>query len=583
MFLKSLLIEKGTETIREIQFHKGLNLIIDETPNNDAKATGNNIGKTTVLKLIDFCLGAKQSIIYSDTETKKEEYKLVKEFLQDNNIVITLTLVEDLQNKNAKEIVIVRNFLTERKAIRLINGKQIKEKDFDKTLLSYIFPNHNAEKPTFRQIISHNIRYKDESINNTLKTLNSFATDAEYETLYLFLLGCSFDEGAKKQEILTKIKQEKQFKDRLEERRTKNAYEVALSILNDEIAELENKKNSLNINPNFENDLKNLNNIRYMINKESSKITNLRMRRDLIIDSKNEILANKSDIDLQQLKIIYEQANDKIKPLQRTFEDLVEYHNKMILQKVKFITEDLPNIEEQIEELDENIKRLLEEEKVLTEKIAKSDSFSQLEEIIGEINEKYRKKGEYENIISQLTEVEENIDQCNKELEKLDAELFSDDFEAKLKNQITLFNKYFSTVSYELYGERYALTHDKITNKKGQQLFKFSSFNTNLSSGKKQGEILCFDLAYIIFAEEQNIPCLHFLLNDKKELMHDNQLIKVADFLEDKNIQLVISILKDKLPEELNKEEFFIVKLSQADKLFKIESYQKHNELKEID
>lgn len=86
MFLKSLLIEKGREIIRNIEFHKGLNLIVDETPSNDTKTTGNNIGKTTVLKLIDFCLGAKQSIIYSDTETKKEEYELVKDFLQKNRI-----------------------------------------------------------------------------------------------------------------------------------------------------------------------------------------------------------------------------------------------------------------------------------------------------------------------------------------------------------------------------------------------------------------------------------------------------------------------------------------------------------------
>lgn len=572
MFLKSLVIEKGIEIIRNIQFHSGLNLIIDETPNNDTKATGNNIGKTTVLKLIDFCLGAKQSIIYSDTETKKEEYELVKEFLQNNNIVITLTLVEDLQDENSKQVVIVRNFLTGRNAIRLINGEPVKDKDFERTLLTYMFPNHNADKPTFRQIISHNIRYKDESINNTLKTLNSYSTDAEYETLYLFLLGCNFDEGAKKQEILTKIKQENSYKERLEKKQTKNAYEVALSILEDEINELNDKKSNLNVNPNFEKDLDNLNKIRYVINKESSKITNLKMRRDLIIDSKNEILENKSNIDLQQLKIIYDQATNKIDSLQRTFEDLVQYHNKMILQKVKFITEELPNLEKEIKKVEDGIKRLLEEEETLTDKISKSDSFSVLEDIIAEINEKYRQKGEYENIISQLTEAEENINQYNDELKALDNELFSNEFEEKLKKQINIFNKYFSTVSYELYGERYALTHNKSTNKNGQRLFKFSSFNTNLSSGKKQGEILCFDLAYIIFAEEQNIPCLHFLLNDKKELMHDNQLIMVADFLKDRNIQLVISILKDKLPEELNKEEYFIVKLSQSDKLFRIEN-----------
>ena len=204
---------------------------------------------------------------------------------------------------------------------------------------------------------------------------------------------------------MTKIKQESLYKDRLEKKQTRNAYEVALSILDDEINELENKKSNLNINPNFEKDLENLNKIRYVINKESSKVTNLRMRRDLIIDSKNEILENKSNIDLQQLKIIYEQASNKIESLQKTFEDLVQYHNKMILQKVKFITEELPDLEKQIEKVDENIKTLLEDEKALTEKIAKSDSFSQLEEIIAEINEKYRQKGEYENIISQLNHI----------------------------------------------------------------------------------------------------------------------------------------------------------------------------------
>jgi hypothetical protein len=38
-----------------------------------------------------------------------------------------------------------------------------------------------------------------------------------------------------------------------------------------------------------------------------------------------------------------------------------------------------------------------------------------------------------------------------------------------------------------------------------------------------------------------------------------------------KGIQFVAAILKDKLPEELNREEFFVVKLSQGDKLFRIE------------
>jgi hypothetical protein len=64
---------------------------------------------------------------------------------------------------------------------------------------------------------------------------------------------------------------------------------------------------------------------------------------------------------------------------------------------------------------------------------------------------------------------------------------------------------------------------------------------------------------------------MHFLLNDKKELMYDNQLVEIANLVNENNIQFVASILSDKLPQELNKEEYFVVKLSEDNKLFKIE------------
>ena len=86
------------------------------------------------------------------------------------------------------------------------------------------------------------------------------------------------------------------------------------------------------------------------------------------------------------------------------------------------------------------------------------------------------------------------------------------------------------------------------------------------------GEISCFDIAYTMFADDMNIPCVHFLLNDKKELMSDNQLIDIAKVVEEENIQFVASILKDKLPEQLQDNSLFIIELSQESKLFKIES-----------
>ena len=571
MFIKRLMIASPDRVIRDMEFKAGLNLIIDNTSIENTRLTGNNVGKTTVLKLIDFCLGAKSNIIYTDTENTKEVYDVVKNFLSDEEVMISVTLVDDINDPDSRSVEVTRNFLQRKKCIRRINGKDIQGKDFEDELQRHIMTDKHVEKPSFRQVISHNIRYKDDSINKTLKTLDKFTTDVEYETLYLYLLGCIFDGGAKKQSLTAKMNQEIIFRDRLEKSQTKTAYEIALEMVEDEIEFLNLKKSEFNLNESLEQDLDQLNVIKYQINKTGSYITKLEIRKSLIEESQRELNQSISSIDLEQLRVLYSEVSINIDGIQKTFEDLVTYHNNMVVEKIKFIVQDLPEINEKIAMAKNELSSLLSEEKILSNKIAKGDSFEELEKIISELNDKYRMKGEYESIIAQLNEVEGNIKELSEQIENIDKYLFSDEFELLLKEQLKKFNRVFSNISQELYGEKYALKYDKTVNKNGQQVYKFNAFNANMSTGKKQGEILCFDLAYILFADKEKIPCMHFLLNDKKELMHDNQLIKVAQYVQQKNIQLVVSILKDKLPEKVLEKAHVAVELSQDEKLFRIE------------
>lgn len=572
MYLKKLTIKTPKEIIREMDFKAGLNLIIDDTDDVSSKTTGNNVGKTTVLKLIDFCLGADAKIIYTDTENRKDIYKEVKDYLTEKQVIIELELIEDITNQNSKTVIITRNFLSRKKTIRQINGKDILDKDFHTELEKHIFPSIHVKKPSFREIISHNIRYKDDSINKTLKTLDKFTNNVEYETLYLFLLGLERDDADKKQALTTKISQEVKFKERLEKSQNKTTYELLLKMIEDEIEKLNDKKNTFNLNDSLENDLEELNNVKYSINKLSSQISKMEIRKSLINEAKSELENNVSTIDTNQLKILYKEVTLNIDSVQKTIEDLLNYHNKMIVEKIKFISHDLPELESKLQGAKTQLNELLNEEKRLSKKISKGDTFEELEKVIEQLNEKYRIKGEYESAINQITEVEKNINDLNNQITKIDNILFSNEFENKLKEQLTKFNKYFSEVSQELYDESYALTYKVLKNKStGKPTYEFNSFNANMSSGKKQGEILCFDLAYLLFAEKENIPSLKFLLNDKKELMHDHQLIKVAEYVRDKNIQLVISILKDKLPEEALDTAHVVIKLSQNDRLFRIE------------
>lgn len=570
MFLKSLLISTPTKVIREISFHKGLNLIVDETPSGET-LTGNNVGKTTVLRLVDFCLGRDGSVVFKDPESKREVYQLVKDYLIDNKIIITLTLVDDLDNPQ-RQIEVSRNFLPRKESICKINGEDISKIDFENRLGEVIFPSIKVEKPTFRQIIAHNVRYEDIRLNNTLDILNSFTKLEEYETLYLFLFGCDYDEGSRREELLANIKSESNYMKRLEKHGTKNSYKVALQDIDREIAKLEQKKSSLNINPQLDQDLVELTSVKEELNSISSAITSLRIRRDVIQESINDFNQQRFDVDMVQLQLVYKQAAALIPTIQHTFEEMVSYHNKMLANRARYIEEEIPALDEKMAQLQTSFASLREKERYLTEKVTASDTFEELEKVINALNEQYTRKGEYGAILSQIESVEEAMSKFNEDLKNIEDGLFSTDFKSKVDEQLSKFNDIFSEISDELYDERYSVKEDVIRNAKGQSIYKFSIIGTNLSSGKKQGEISCFDIAYTLFADQESIPCLHFILNDKKELMHDNQLVKLAEIANRENIQFVASILEDKLPAELRDDNYYVVKLSQNDKLFRIEN-----------
>jgi uncharacterized protein YydD (DUF2326 family) len=158
MFLKSLTIDNRGDIVRKISFHKGINLIVDETSTTNRKESGNNVGKTTVLRLIDFCLGGKGENIYKDPEFKdKGSNSIVKEHLINKNVTITLVLKEDLEVQSSEEIIIRRNFLSRKEKVQEINEKTFNNNEFLIELKRLIFKS-TENKPSFRQIISKNIR-----------------------------------------------------------------------------------------------------------------------------------------------------------------------------------------------------------------------------------------------------------------------------------------------------------------------------------------------------------------------------------------------------------------------------------------
>lgn len=570
MFLKYLIIENTNGLVRRIDFHQGLNLIVDETPSGNEE-TGNNVGKTTVLRLIDFCFGMDGSKIYSATEGTKVINEDVKNFLINTEVMITLCLTDGF-SANAKDVIVRRNFLSGKRNLMEINGQKVDKKSFETELQKALW-NVETSKPSFRQIISHNFRYDEERLTQTLRTLNRYTSDVEYETLHLYLFGCNFDDGDRRQELDKTLKTDYKYKRRLEKTASKSALRSKLAIVEGEIDELNKKKEELHLNPDFENDLEQLNKVKGSLSELAVKQSSLQLRHTLIEEAVEELNSQKSDVDIKQLELIYRQASAMIGQLQHTFEELVSYHNEMLSRKAAFVSAELPQIRDAISACNAEIASLRVKERMLAERLQQSASVEALDELVAQLNLKYQEKGSLEQRIAQIEEVEKAISLNEEILKDIDSGLFSQSKQDLIQKQLDKFNHYYSAVSIRLYDESYAIEFSLVKNREGKSCYKFSPFATdNFSTGKKQGEITCFDMAYIMFADDEQIPCLHFILNDRKELVHDNQLLQIGALASEHiEIQYVASILRDKLPAELNQEQNIVLKLSQHSKLFRIE------------
>ncbi|WP_417367307.1 DUF2326 domain-containing protein [Flavobacterium beibuense] len=565
MFLKELRIINKLGEIRTVEFHKGLNLIVDETPENNKKTTGNNVGKTTVLRLVDFCLGSSGKNIYQDSEFKEQENSTIKDFLNETEVIITLIMVDDLDFPT-NEIVIRKNFLKYSKKIQEVNGESIiNDKDFDLKLKELVFKT-TVEKPTFKQIISKNIRDEKNKLANIVKVLNPYTKIEEYEALFLFWLGINTDSHNHK-ELLGKEKtREENFQKRLKKEGEISLIEQQLELVNSKIKELQHLKATFNFNEKFDSQIGELNDLKLKLSKLSTEFSRLNMRRELISESKEDLEKEKTNIDVSQIEQLYTKASKLIPNLQVSFRDTVQFHNDLIEEKIKYIEKELPSISERLQSISKEITILRRREFELSEFISASEYTDNYDEILIDLNNLFETKGNLEERKRYWITSNEKLERINGELELINTAINSKD--SLIQKRITLFNKYFTKISSQLYGEEYLLSTQK--SDKGYDLI-VTNIEGNPSTGKKKGQIAAFDFSYILFAEEIDIKYVHFIMHDQLENMHDNQLSTIlVDLANSINCQFILPIVSDKIPEEIEIDNYVILRLSEEKKLFKI-------------
>lgn len=566
MFLKNLKIYTEEEVIRDITFHKGLNLIVDETESheqNDSETTetGNSVGKTTVLRLVDYCLGGKGENIYKDPESKGKTD--IFQFLTNKKVLISLVLKEDLEIPNSKELIIRRNFLKYKEKIQEINGKYYNNVEFPQTLQKEIFKK-TVEKPTFRQIVAKNIRYEKKALENTLYVLHDSTGDAAYEAIFLFLFGLDSEMSQKKQQLIESQNFEIKLKNRLSNESSESHMKQSLKIINRDLQELEIQKQSFSDSQSYGSDIKQLNDYKSLRNQVTTRIENLKFRQSLILESKAELEKDSFNADQQNLKHLYQESKSLLPNIQKSFEDLVAFHNKMLAEKISYITKELPELEKTLSALNSELLDLNSKIATISQKLKNSNLEVDLTKTVNELNKRHEQKGQYEERLRQIETNKKSLDHINIQLDEINQKIESikDDWETQLED----FNEFFSNLSKRIYNEEYVVSLGR--NSKAYKLH-VNPVSGNPGTGKKKVQIAAFDFAYIQFCESKNIPCLHFILHDQLETIHNNQLTTISNIANESNSQYIFPILKDKLPNNFPVSKYQIISLSEEEKLFK--------------
>jgi uncharacterized protein YydD (DUF2326 family) len=573
MFLKYLHITKNGQTLRKIDFKKGVNLIVDTTPESNTKETGNDVGKTTVLRLVDYCLGSKGKDIYQGIEFKTTDTN-IEQFLINNRVEVSICLTNSLDDSNPKEIILKRNFLQRKEKIASINGENYPNiKDEYNPKLNELIFGIKSDKPTFRQIASRFIRNDALKMNNILKYLPS-TKDTVYETIFLYMFGVKGKNElfVEKQILDEQLKTEKNYLNKITGRQPATTIEQVLKTLQKDIFELNEKKKKFNVSPKYQEEFEKLKSIKEKINFVSSKLSEKQMRLNLLQENINDLKENLSTVDNEVLKAMYSETKSFIPELQKTFEDAVKFHNSLIQNKLKFISKDVPAIQNEIEDLKKQLSLELKNEETIGSKLSNTGSLSDYELLVEELNAKFEKKGQFEEKLEQIKSLEKSIKEKSEKLSEINTEI--DKSEPELKNNISLFNEYFRYYSKQLYNEDFVLSHYV---DKGIYKLRIDNLDANTGDGKKKVQIAAFDLAYIAFTKEIGMKSLSFEMHDRIEGIHPHQLNTLFELVNsDKfNGQYIVSVLKDKFSSDKLKkylEENKRLELSQNDKLFRIEN-----------
>lgn len=544
-----------------------MNIILGECGEGNGQSS-NSLGKTTLIRCLDFCLGGKDATaIYTDSEFKKEN-KTVVGFLKKEKPTFKLTLSNRFDSTD--EIIIERHLdltAARNRITNYINGERYTQKEFYSKLKELLFGFAEA-KPTLRELLGKFIRQRDNQLEKILYFNGNFCKNVEYEKIHLFLFG--FNQAqllTEKSEVEQKQRSIENALSVLEKRNSVSSLEQKISLIESELHDLESLRDAFNISDKYDEEAAQLENIQIQLNQNEKLLAEQRLKRDGAAERISRLEHDAVSANGNTLKYLYEEASFYNEQLAKTFNEVVNFHNTMLENEIAFLKKSIRQSDACISELENRRSDLADEYNRLLVKLGQSGSLREYTKLNDRIAAKSREKGEAYALLEELNHYIGESEELKKKYDSIIEEM--NKTTKLIDENLKVFNSYFSKNTEKLTGKKYFLSYSIID---GIYKFQIEEINHNPGTGEKQAVVMAFDLAYMAFCNEMELKRPLFATQDKIEVVDIRKITMLFNLANQQNGQLITPVIDDKIKDYPDLVKDTVLSLNSEDKFFRIES-----------
>ncbi|MGF1863029.1 hypothetical protein [Photobacterium profundum] len=540
MQLVSLQVHKDLEVIRHLKFNEGLSIV------TNSEDDGNQIGKSTALRVINFCLGSDGKSIWHDPESKVSNVD-IEELVTSGRVTFTLNI-----KVNGKNYCIKRRIFKLHQKNRVINKiiSYIDDQDYptNDSFKSALAPllGFSLKNPTYSAIKNRLVRLDKNTASNIYRYLNSNTSDRQYVVYYSYIFGFSGHDDL----VAEMAKQDERSRresrvDMLLNGNTEQDIKDKIESIDDDIFALKQKEMEFDFKDAQNKGVEKLNAIRGKIASLTESITKLNIRTSYNDKTIESYQSQNTKVDLKLVEKIYSEAKTLSPNINKSLEDLIYFHESLISRKVDYLIEKKNEYKIELNFLTKNINDALDKEKTLISSLINDSHLSGFIIIENELRDKYEERGRIAVILDEVISENNKISELKEDIRKLRAK--NKRHIEQLKTNVRKFNKKFRSLSREVFKD-FALSVN-VDNKSDTNEIEFSIVNQKKVSGDgaPRAASLAFDMSLVVYSKESSSNLPQCTLQDYLEAADQDKLAILARKSVSEKIQVVMSVLKDKL------------------------------------